>query len=1044
MSFSDLFIRRPVLSTVLACLILLLGFQGIFNLSIRQYPKVDETAITITTAYPGASADLIQGFISAPIARAVASTENIDYVTSSSRPSSSTVTVQMKLGSNPDVALTEVLSKVQGVRGTLPDASKDPVIVKGTGQQFAMMYISMQNPNMTKEQLTEYIERVIRPRMSTVEGVADVQIFGAQQYSMRVWVDPVRLAARGVTAAEVLAAINNSNFLSAPGNTQNEYVVSSITVRSTLQTPEAFAELPLRSTDGNVVRLRDVARVELGAENTDTRVSFNGKPGTFLAIFPTPAANPLTTAAALTKLVPQIQETLPKGMTIEVVYDATGQISASIYEVFKTIAEAVAIVVVVILLFLGSFRSVMMPIITIPLSLIGVCFLLFAVGYSINLLSLLAMVLAIGLVVDDAIVVVENIHRHMEEDHMSPMQAAFSGMREIASAIVAMTMTLAAVFAPLAFTGGLTGALFREFAVTLAGSVVLSGIIAVTITPMMSARLLKAGTPGRFQRIVDGIFARVEHAYERAVAGSLNYRPLTLIIVLALVGVTGFMFTKTSSELAPEEDQGFLLSIVTGPRYATSDYTETYVNQILGLVKDIPETRAQFSAVAFGGTTNSAFVGFAFKDWADRKRNSKELQADITARIAKVAGVQAFVFAPPTLPGSGGGLPISMVVRSTGDSSEVYEVAEQIKNKAQASGRFIVVQNSMAYDAPQVTVTIDRDRAAALNLPIADIGRTLTLLVGGAEVAQFDRDSNSYDIIPQVPQQFRDNPEKLGEYFVRSVTGEMVPLSAVVKISTNASPAAIEQFNQLNSATISALPLPGVTTGDGLKALEDIARENLPDTFFIDYSGQSRQEKEQGNTILIAFAAAVIVIYLVLAAQFESFRDPLIIMMAVPLSIFGAMLPLNMIPNLNMIFMIMGSHFSIPPATLNIYTQVGLITLIGLITKHGILLVEFANQQREAHGMRRRDAIIASAKVRLRPILMTTAAMALGVVPLIVSSGAGAAARYSMGIVIFSGILVGTMFTLFVVPMFYTFIASKDLPHLAEKPDPKLMPALQD
>ncbi|RNJ43281.1 multidrug efflux protein [Mesorhizobium erdmanii] len=1027
MSFSDLFIRRPVLSTVLGCLILLLGFQGIFNLSIRQYPKVDETAITITTAYPGASADLIQGFISAPIARAVASTENIDYVTSSSRPSSSTVTVQMKLGSNPDVALTEVLSKVQGVRGTLPDASKDPVIVKGTGQQFAMMYISMQNPNMTKEQLTEYIERVIRPRMSTVEGVADVQIFGAQEYSMRVWIDPIRLAARGVTAAEVLTAINNSNFLSAPGNTQNEYVVSSISVRSTLQTPEAFAELPLRSTDGNVVRLRDVARVELGAANTDTRVSFNGKPGTFLAIFPTPAANPLTTAAALTKLVPQIQETLPKGMTIEVVYDATGQISASIEEVFKTIGEAVAIVVVVILLFLGSFRSVMMPIITIPLSLIGVCFLLFAVGYSINLLSLLAMVLAIGLVVDDAIVVVENIHRHMEEDHMTPMQAAFSGMREIASAIVAMTMTLAAVFAPLAFTGGLTGALFREFAVTLAGSVVLSGVIAVTITPMMSARLLKAGTPGRFQRIVDGIFARVEHVYERAVTGSLNYRPLTLIIVLALVGVTGFMFTKTSSELAPEEDQGFLLSLVTAPTYATSDYTETYVNQMLGLVRDIPETRAQFSAVAFGGTTNSAFVGFAFKDWAERKRNSKELQADITARLAKVAGVQAFVFAPPTLPGSGGGLPIALVVRSTGDSAEVYKAAEQIKNKAQASGRFIVVQNSMSYDSPQVTVTIDRDRAAALNLPIADIGRTLTLLVGGAEVAQFDRDSNSYEIIPQVPQQFRDNPERLGEYFVRSVTGEMVPLSAVVKISNNASPAAIEQFNQLNSSTISALPLPGVTTGDGLKVLEDIARESLPDTFFIDYSGQSRQEKEQGNTILIAFAAAVIVIYLVLAAQFESFRDPLIIMMAVPLSIFGAIVPLNL-----------------GLGTLNIYTQVGLITLIGLITKHGILLVEFANQQREAHGMRRRDAIIASAKVRLRPILMTTAAMALGVVPLITSSGAGAAARYSMGLVIFTGILVGTMFTLFVVPMFYTFIASKDLPHLAEKPDPRLMPALPD
>ncbi|MER9965872.1 efflux RND transporter permease subunit [Mesorhizobium sp. M0060] len=1027
MSFSDIFIRRPVLSTVLALMILLLGFQGIFNLSIRQYPEVEETAITITTAYPGASADLIQGFISAPIARAVASTENIDYVTSASRPSSSTVTVQMKLGSNPDVALNEVLSKVQGVRGDLPDEAKDPVIIKGTGQQFAMMYISMQNPNMTREQLTEYIERVVRPRMSTVEGVADVQIFGAADYSMRVWIDPIKLAARGVTAAEVLTAINESNFLSAPGNTENEYVVSSITVRSTLQTPEAFAALPLRSKDGNVVRLRDVARVELAAENTDARVSFNGKPGTFLAIFPTPAANPLTTAAAIHKIVPTIQETLPQGMTIEVVYDSTEQISASIEEVFKTIGEAVAIVIVVILLFLGSFRSVMMPIVTIPLSLIGVCFLLLSLGYSINLLSLLAMVLAIGLVVDDAIVVVENIHRHMEEDGLSPMQAAFNGMREISSAVVAMTITLAAVFAPLAFTGGLTGALFREFAVTLAGSVVLSGVVALTITPMMSARILRAGSHSRFQRIVDNTFGRVENTYERLVTGSLKYRPVTLMIVLALVATTGFMFTKTPSELAPEEDQGFLLSIVTAPRYATSDYTERYVNQILGLVKDLPETRAQFSAVAFDGQTSGAFVGFAFKDWAERARNSKEIQEDIQGRLGKVAGVKAFVFAPPTLPGSGGGLPITMVVRSTGEASEVYEAAENIKNKAQASGRFIVVENSMAYDAPQVTVTIDRDRAAALNLPIADIGRTLTLLVGGAEVAQFDRDSNSYDIIPQVPQQFRDNPEKLGEYFVRSVSGEMVPLSAVVKISTNASPAAIEQFNQLNSATISALPLPTVTTGDGLKTIEDIARQSLPDTFFIDYTGQSRQEKEQGYTIIIAFAAAVLVIYLVLAAQFESFRDPLIIMMAVPLSIFGAIVPLN-----------------IGLGTLNIYTQVGLITLIGLITKHGILLVEFANQQREMHGMRRRDAIIASAKVRLRPILMTTAAMALGVVPLIISSGAGAAARYSMGLVIFTGILVGTMFTLFVVPMFYTFIASKDLPHHAEKPDPKLMPVMPD
>ncbi|MBZ0228219.1 MAG: efflux RND transporter permease subunit [Bauldia sp.] len=1008
MSFSDIFIRRPVLSTVLAFMILLLGFQGLFNLSVRQYPKVDETVITITTAYPGASADLVQGFITAPIAAAVATTENIDYVTSQSRPSTSIVTVQMKLGSNPDTALTEVMSKVQQVRGKLPADAKDPTIVKGTGMQFALMYLTMQNPNMTPEELTEYIKRVIRPRVSTVEGVAEVQIIGAADYSMRVWIDPIRLAARRLTAAEVLAAIKASSFLSAPGRTKNEYVAYAINMRSTLQTAEAFAAIPLTSDDGNVVYLRDVAEVELAAESTDTIVTFNGQPGTFIGIFPTPAANPLDTAAAVAAELPSIQAGLPDGMTITLVYDSTETISASIDEVFKTIAEAVAIVVLVILLFLGSFRSVLMPIVTIPLSLIGVCFVLLAMGYSINLLSLLAMVLAIGLVVDDAIVVVENIHRHMEEGK-SAMQAAFTGMREIAGPVVAMTITLAAVFAPLAFTGGLTGSLFREFAVTLAGAVVISGIVALTITPMMSARVLKSGGGSGFAGLVDRAFERIADRYERLVGGSLKYRPVTLMIVVALMSVTVFAFLKTSGELAPEEDQGAVFSLINAPRYATAAYTDLYATQIRELTKDIPELRANFQIVGFGGATNSAIALWAFRDWADRARSQKELQTDIQGRLAKVAGVQAFVFSPPSLPGAGGGLPISVVVQATGDPGQVYAIAEQVRQKAQASGRFIVVQNSLAFDAPQVTVDVDRVRAAALDLPIGDIGTTLGLLVGGGSIAQFDRDSNSYDVIMQVPDRYRANPESLGEFFVRSVSGDMVPLSAVVSISTNASPAAIEQFNQLNSATISALPLPGVTTGDGLETIEDIARPLLPAGFFIDYSGQSRLEKEQGNTILIAFVLAVIVIYLVLAAQFESFRDPLIIMMSVPLSIFGAIVPLNL-----------------GLGTLNIYTQVGLITLIGLITKHGILLVEFANQQREAHGLSRREAIIASAKVRLRPILMTTAAMALGVVPLMIAQGAGAAARYSMGLVIFSGILVGTMFTLFVVPMFYTFLARKD------------------
>ena len=1007
MNFSALFIRRPVLSTVVALLILLLGFQGLFNLSVREYPKVDETVITVTTVYAGASPDLIQGFITAPIAEAVATTENIDYVSSQSMPSSSIVTVQMKLGSDPNIALTEVMSKVQQVRGQLPKAAKDPTIVKGTGQQFAIMYLAVQNPHMDSEQLTEYIERVLRPRMSTIEGVAQVQVLGAANYSMRVWVDPIRLAARGLTASDVLGAINSSNFLAAPGKTQNEYVAQAITLQSTLQTPETFGALPLKSEGDNVVRLHDVASVELAAKSTDTRVVFNGQPGTFIGIFPTPSANPLDTASAVERELPAIQASLPQDMTVTMVYDATEQISASIEEVFKTIAEAVVIVILVVILFLGSLRSVLMPVVTIPLSLIGVGFFLLIMGYSINLLSLLAMVLAIGLVVDDAIVVVENIHRHMEEGH-GPMDAAFLGMREITGPVVSMTITLAAVFAPLAFIGGLTGALFREFALTLAGAVVISGVVALTVTPMMSARLLKSGSHSRFAALIDRIFDRVANRYERLVSGSLKYRPVTLMIVIALVAVTGFMFTKTSTELAPEEDVGALFSLVTGPRYATSDYTSTYLDQIYDLTKDIPELRAAFSVVGIGGT-NTGFAIWAFKDWAERARSQKEIQADIQARLGKVAGVQALVFAPPSLPGAGGGLPISIVIQSTGEASQVYEVAEKIKQEAQASGRFILVQNSLSYDAPQVTITIDRDRAAALNVPVSEIGTTLGLLVGGADVAQFDRDSNSYDIIMQVPQEYRSNPGKLGEFFVRASTGEMVPLSTVVHISTNSSPASLDQFNQLNSATISALPVPGVTTGTGVQTIEEIARPLMPSGFFMDYSGQSRLEKEQGNTIMIAFALAVVVIYLVLAAQFESFRDPLIIMMSVPLSIFGAIVPLNL-----------------GLGTLNIYTQVGLITLIGLITKHGILLVEFANQLRAEQGLTRREGIVASAKVRLRPILMTTAAMALGVVPLIMADGAGAAARYSMGLVIFSGILIGTTFTLFVVPMFYTFLASKD------------------
>ncbi|MDQ2067057.1 efflux RND transporter permease subunit [Xinfangfangia sp. CPCC 101601] len=1015
MNFSEIFIRRPVLSTVLAALIMFLGLAAVVNLPVRQYPEVDETVVTVTTVYPGAAPELIQGFVTAPIASAVSTTENIEYVTSASRQSASVVTVQMKLGADPDVALTEVMSKIQQVRGQLPGDSEDPVIVKGTGMTFALMYLAAQNPNMTPEQLTEYLERVVRPRVTNIDGVAQMEIMGAANYAMRVWLDPLQMAARGVTATDVAGAIRASNFLSAPGKTENEYFVYSLTLDSTVQTPEAFGALPVSQGKNGTVRLRDIAKVELTSGERDAIVTFAGEPGTFIGIVPAPGENQLDVAENVLNALPELRNTLPEGMTITLVYDSTETIAASISEVFKTIAEAVAIVVVVILLFLGSFRSVVMPIVTIPLSLIGVCAIMLALGYSINLLTLLAMVLAIGLVVDDAIVVVENIHRHIDEG-MSPAQASIQGMREITGPVIAMTITLAAVLAPLAFTGGLTGSLFTEFALTLAGSVIISGIVALTITPAMSARLLTHGEPGRFQRAVDRTLNGVSNWYERRVSSSLDYRPVTLLMVAVLVAVSGFMFVNTSTELAPEEDQGALFAILNAPRYAALDYTDAFTGEIGKRTADIAEVQTSFSVAGMGGSAATGFYIWALKDWSERSRSQKEVQTEIQATLDGSPGLQGYVFAPPSLPGAGGGLPISMVLQSIHGPDRVFEVAEEIRQKAMASGKFIVVQNSLAFDAPQVRIVIDRDRAAELGVSVADIGSSLGILVGGGAIAQFDRDSNSYDVITQVPAEWRDNPEKLTQFFVRSATGELVPLASVVGIQPGITANSIEQFNQLNSATLSGMPMIGLSTGVALAELEKIAAETLPDGFFIDYSGQSRLEKSEGNTILLAFGAALIVIYLVLAAQFESFRDPLIILMSVPLSIFGAMLPL---------------YFGV--STLNIYTQVGLITLIGLITKHGILMVEFANQQREEHGMSRRDAIVAAAKTRLRPILMTTAAMALAVVPLIIAEGAGAAARQAMGLVIFTGLLIGTTFTLFVVPMFYTLISRSDASFLLHR-----------
>jgi multidrug efflux pump len=1010
-NFSELFIRRPVLSIVVSLLILLLGYQGMTSMQIRQYPEVEETVITVATSYPGASADVIQGFITTPIAKAVSSTESVDYITASSTQGSSAVQVRLRLGADPDKALSEVISKTQQVRRFLPADAEDSIITKGTGQNFAIMYLAFSSDRMKPREITEYLSRVIQPRLATVEGVADAQILGGQNFAMRIWLDPVRMAARGLTANDIANAIRASNFIASPGKTENEFVAVSVEASTTLRSPETFGALPIKGSGDAVVRLRDVARVELGAENDTVKVSFQGKQGVFIGVFPTPSANPLETSNGIHAILPTINAELPPGMESLVVYDSTVFIRASIREVFSTIAEAVVIVVIVIFLFLGSVRSVMIPVVTIPLSLVGVCFVLYLLGYSINLLTMLAMVLAIGLVVDDAIVVVENIHRHIEHGE-KPLDAAIRGMREIFTAILAMTITLAAVYAPIGFTQGLTGSLFREFAFALAGAVVISGFVAVTVSPMMSGRLLQAHedeNPTGLVARIDRIFDRLSAGYARALGMVLDSRPAVVILGVVILGTLVFMFQNTRRELSPPEDQGALFALITAPRYATSEYTAHYVDQFDQAVGPVPETIRRFSVVGFGGggTSASGNRGIAiwgFKSWSERTRSTAEIQQQIQGGLAKIPGVEALVFSPPSLPGTGG-LPIQYVIRSIGDSDRVYEVAEEIKAKAMQSGKFFVVQNSLAYDLPRANVIIDRDRAASLGVPVSEIGETLNVLLSETRLTRFDLDNRSYDVIPQVDDLYRLDPSALGRFYVRSIDGKMVPLSAVTAVKTEAGPVAIEQFNQLNSATLSALPGFGVTSSEGLAAIQAAAAQVMPTGFFEDFIGESRLTRQEGNTLALAFALAIVIIYLVLAAQFESFREPLIIMMAVPLSIFGALIPLYL-------------GFG----TLNIYTQVGLITLVGLITKHGILMIQFAKARR-LEGVDRRAAIEEAARVRLRPILMTTAAMVLGVMPLILATGAGAAARQAMGIVIAMGMSVGTLFTLFVVPTFYTFLA---------------------
>jgi multidrug efflux pump len=1010
MAFTDIFIKRPVLSVVVSLLILLIGLRAAAVLPIRQYPKLSNTVVNVTTVYPGASADLIQGFITTPIEQAVASAEGVDYITSSSVLGTSTIQVYIKLNFDPNQAMTEVLAKVNSVKYLIPKESNDPIVTKSTGQTTAVMYIGFSSQELTGSAISDYLTRVVQPVLSTVDGVASADILGGQTFAMRLWLDPVKMAGRNISPGDVQAAIQANNFQAAAGQAKGFYIVSNVSANTDLRDVQQFKRMIVKAKDGGFVRMEDIATVELAAQSTDASVAFNGEHAIFIGVQATPQGNPLTIVRGVRALFPELERNLPPSMKMKVAYDSTKFIQSSINEVEKTLGEAVLIVVVVIFLFLATFRSVIIPVITIPLSLIGVCSLMLLAGFTFNLLTLLAMVLAIGLVVDDAIVVVENIHRHLEEG-MPPVQASLKGAREIVGPVISMTITLAAVYAPIGFLGGLTGSLFREFAFTLAGSVIVSGVIALTLSPMMCSVFLKSAEEGRFARLVNKVFGAITRWYGRKLDRSLDYRPVTLLFAVTILGLVGFLWMHTSKELAPEEDQGIVFALLKGPKYANIDYLDYYGEKLDKVFASFPETDLRFALNGINGPQNG-IAGMLLKPWDERKRSSIKLKPLVQAEISKIEGVQAFAFNLPALPGGPGGLPVQMVINSTAGFQAVYEQMEKLKAAARDSHLFIVSDSDLAFNQPTVKVNIDRSKASDLGINMANIGNTLATLLGGNYVNRFNLEGRSYQVIPQVPRGIRLSPESLGGYYVPTSTGQQVPLSTVVSIDTSTAPNALTHYNQLNSATFQAVPIPGVTVGQAVDFLEGEAKK-LPAGFSHDYLADARQYVQEGNQLVITLGFAIVIIFLVLAAQFESLWDPLVIMVSVPMAIVGALIPL---------------FFGV--ATMNIYTQVGLLTLVGLITKHGILMVEFANELQLNEGLDKRSAIEMAARIRLRPILMTTAAMVTGLIPLLTASGAGAASRFSIGLVVVAGMSIGTLFTLFVLPAVYVTIATD---HLAKR-----------
>jgi multidrug efflux pump len=1004
MKFTDIFIQRPVLAIVIAAVMLLVGLQAGTQLSLREYPEVEKSQIFVTAVYPGASARTVQGFVTTPLQRRIASAKGVDYVTSESNPGLAQISVYVRLGENSTDVLTEVITKINEARFELPQEVEDPVVTNRTGGD-AMMYLALLSDQMSVQQTADYAIRTIQPVLSTLEGVGEARMLSSGVFALRIWLNPVKMAAYGVTAKDVNDAVRKENYISAAGTTRGELVRASVDAETNVQDPEKFAEIVVRQEGDKRVRLGDVAEVELASDTYESAAYSSGEETVFIAITEAPGANPLEVATRVKSKVKEIETQLPADMTIFLDSDLSISIREGLEEVGKTLIEASIIVVLVILLFLGSMRVVAIPIVAIPLSLITVLFLVWSMGFSINLLTLLAMVIAIGLVVDDAIVVVENVHRHIEEGKQ-PREAAFIGAREVALPVIAMTLTLVAVYLPIAFLGGLTGVLFSEFALTLAGAVVISGVIALVLSPMMCAYLLvDHDHQGGIANWLDKKFELLHRQYERVLGMCLNNRGAVMLFAVVIFCSLPLFYQLAQKELAPDEDSGSIFAIATPPDYSSLEYTTYFLEQMVDAWRTVPEVSHSWQA----NTPERVFGGVELVPWSERERSLEEIRQEIQAKYDKISGLQIFTFAAGGLPGADSGLPLQFVISSNADYKELDRVSEEVLQKARQSGMFAFVTKDLSYSRPEITVRINRELAARLGISMEDIGQTLQIMLGEAETNRFSMEGRSYKVIPQADRGFRLTKEWLERYYVRTTERALVPLSTVVTLGQKVEPNALKQFQQLNSATIQGFVLPPNTLGDSLEFLEQALYEVAPTGFRVGYQGASRRFIQESQGFLLLFATSLVFIYLVLAAQFNSFRDPLIVLISVPLSVFGAIVPL-----------------ALGLATLNIYTQVGLLTLIGLISKHGILIVDFANRL-VLEGYDRKAAVLKAAALRLRPILMTTVATVLGVLPLVLAFGAGANSRFAIGLMIAAGMSVGTLFTLFVLPTFYLVLGKDPL-----------------